>query len=464
MVSISGHVYFDRLRNMTAHAPEDGIAGVAVVLQNINFPYEGMAVQTDSEGRYSFVEVPAGEYRLVEAYGEPAVPTPGNFTDAVPGGLPTAALPPIGYVPNPPQGANRLDCLTPATLFVTVTTEDIDGKDFINGPVAHIAIDTIMDSCTEIMPANLMVDADYGTIGSFPAGTPANSAPQAEPYPAVTPDFVYVMPDPAQYIPDDGQYTVQNIMNNSMSNRIGSWWRIADRTTGTEQGRMMVVNGYDPGSCFFVSEMTVKPNTYYLFSVWILNMFRVTGYSAPALGVLILGETGQTLYEQTLGQLIPVNTDCPEWRQLGTVLNSGENSRLTLKFVSQGPAAWGNDYAIDDIELHEITVPVFVPVKTIDKAIVAVDEIVTYTVTLYNSCSLPLTNVNFVDALPPNLSFVRDSVTINGAPAPDRDPVAGFVLPDIAGGGYVTVSFQATAVSVPAVNPVINENLVFNTM
>lgn len=58
------------------------------------------------------------------------------------------------------------------------------------------------------------------------------------------------MPNPATYTPDDGEYTVQNIMNNAFSNNLGAWWRIADHTIGTETGRMMVVNGFNPGSVF----------------------------------------------------------------------------------------------------------------------------------------------------------------------------------------------------------------------
>ena len=78
-----------------------------------------------------------------------------------------------------------------------------------------------------------------------------------------------------------------------------SWWRIADHTAGNETGRMMVVNGSDPGAVFFRDTVTVQPNTNYLFTAWILNLFKVTGYPNPELGVRILNPEGDVLYSAT---------------------------------------------------------------------------------------------------------------------------------------------------------------------
>lgn len=46
-------------------------------------------------------------------------------------------------------------------------------------------------------------------------------------------------------------------MTNAMSNQIGAWWRIADHTIGNETGRMMVVNGFNPGAVFFRDVVSV---------------------------------------------------------------------------------------------------------------------------------------------------------------------------------------------------------------
>ena len=76
----------------------------------------------------------------------------------------------------------------------------------------------------------------------------------------------------------------------------------------------------------------VQPNTNYLFTAWILNLFKVTGYPNPELGVRILDENNNIIYDATLGALIPVNTNAPEWKQIGTVINSQNNTSLTVEF------------------------------------------------------------------------------------------------------------------------------------
>jgi len=456
MATISGRVVFDRDRSATINAGDSGIANVPVVLQNTASGLK-LVVLTDANGNYSFINVPNGNYRIVQSFGTPGgVPTPGNFNNAVVGPVPVGTNPPISFVTNPPPGSTNLDSLTPDTLLVTVTGEDLTNENFLDGPVIYTPIQNILDPCVSVSNVNLINVADNGTFGFFPPGTPANTGAPVEPYPGVTPDFTYVLPDPTKFTPLDGEYTVQNIMTNAMSNQIGAWWRIADHTTGNETGRMMVVNGFNPGAVFFRDVVSVQPNTNYLFSSWILNLFKVTGFPNPELGVRILGSNGDVLYSATLGAQIPVNINAPEWKQIGTVINSQNNTSLTVEFLSEGPAVIGNDYAIDDVSLNEIQIPLFIPVKTVSTPVANVGETVTYTVTLENTCTSPLTNVFFKDNVPNGLSFVPGSVTVNGVSDITLDPNIGFTIPDIPGGSTATVTFEAIVNTVPTPNPTLN--------
>lgn len=459
MATITGRVIFDRNRTAVALPNSEGIANVPVVLQNIGNT-ERLAVLTDSNGNYSFINVPNGNYRIVESFGAPAIPSPGNFNNASTGPVPTGSMPPITFVTNPPTGSTNLDSTTPNTIFVTVTGTNLSDIDFLNGPVRYTPIETITDACVTISPTNLINVVDLGTFGTFPAGTPANTGANPNPYPGIAPDFTYVLPNPDTFTPDAGEYTIQNLMNNSLSNRIGAWWRISDHTVGNETGRMMVVNGFEPGSIFFEDVVTVQPNTNYLFSAWILNMFKVIGFANPELGVQILDQNNNIIFKATLGALIPVNTNTPEWKQIGTVINSQNNTSLTVQFLSEGPEAIGNDYAIDDISFNEIEVPVFTPLKSANVNNVEIGETVTYTVTLENTCQSPLTNVFFQDIIPEGLSFIPDSVTVNGLPEIDVDPNIGFELPDLPGNQTVTVTFSAIANFVPATNPTLNRAMI----
>lgn len=455
MAVVSGRVLFDRNRTASVTSNMEGIANVPIVLQNV-VTNERLAVNTDVNGGYSFFNVSNGEYRIVESFGAFAIATPGNFNNAIEGEIPNGAMPSINYVNNPPMGSTNLDATTPNTIFIVVNGSDISDQNFLNGPVRYNPIGSITDNCVTISPVNLINVADNGTFGNFPAGTAPNTGATPNPYPGIAPDFTYVLPDPDNYTPDAGEYTIQNLMNNSLSNRIGAWWRIADHTKGNETGRMMVVNGFEPGSIFFRDVVTVKPNTNYLFSSWILNMFKVLGYANPALGVEILDEDGNILYHETLGALIPVNTNTPEWKQIGTVINSQNNQTLTVEFLSEGPEAIGNDYAIDDISLNEIEIPTFMPIKSVNNANVLLEDIVTFTITLTNSCESTLTNITFQDSIPEGFTFLPNSVVINGVPEVELTPNVGFAVPDIKGGETITIMFSATATSIPQVNPTTN--------
>ncbi|QUH19789.1 DUF11 domain-containing protein [Alkaliphilus sp. B6464] len=456
MATVSGRVVFDRDRSATINAGDSGLANVPVVLQN-TATNTRLVVLTDANGNYSFENVPNSDYRIVESFGTPGgVPTPGDFNNAVVGPVPVGTNPPISFATNPPPGSTNLDSLTPDTLLVTVTGANLTNENFLDGPVIYTPIQNILDPCVSVSNVNLINVADNGTFGFFPPGTPANTGVPVEPYPGVTPDFTYVLPDPTKFTPIGGEYTVQNIMTDAMSNEIGAWWRIADHTTGNETGRMMVINGFNPGAVFFRAVVPVQPNTNFLFSSWILNLFKVTGYPNPELGVRILDQNGNVLYSATLGAQIPVNTNAPEWKQIGTVINSQNNTSLTVEFLSEGPEVIGNDYAIDDVSLNEVQVPLFIPVKTISTPVASVGETVTYTVTLENTCTSPLTNVFFKDIVPNGLLFVAGSVTVNGVSEESLDPGIGFTIPNIPGGSTATVTFDAVVNTVPIPNPALN--------
>ena len=78
MAVVSGRVLFDRNRTASSASSTEGIANVPVVLQNV-VTNARLSVYTNSNGEYSFINVPNGSYRVVESFGTPAVNTPGDF-------------------------------------------------------------------------------------------------------------------------------------------------------------------------------------------------------------------------------------------------------------------------------------------------------------------------------------------------------------------------------------------------
>ena len=77
MPTISGSLLFDRTRTASSTGLT-GIAGVTIALQNTS-TWETLTVLTSSNGSYSFINVPAGNYQIVEAYGTPAMSSTRRF-------------------------------------------------------------------------------------------------------------------------------------------------------------------------------------------------------------------------------------------------------------------------------------------------------------------------------------------------------------------------------------------------
>ncbi|MCL1949854.1 MAG: isopeptide-forming domain-containing fimbrial protein [Turicibacter sp.] len=456
MATISGRLMYDANRTGTTTANYPGIAGVPVVLQN-TATGATLAVLTDSNGNYSFTNVPAGNYQIVEqgSY-SPTTATPGNFANAANATLlDGGTFPPISAAGSlAPSGATNLDSTSPNTLKVTVSAnQNPANQNILNGPVTYAPL-TLAGSSVEVIGPNLITDAADGTFGSNAPGTAAGTTVNPNPYPNLNSSFTYV----SQQKPNDGYITVSNVKHLNDN----TWWNLADHTTGNETGRMLVINGGNPGQNIMSVTVPVDPNSNYLFSAWFANLIKQTGFADPAFGIKITDSTGNVLQQLSLGGQYPANTSNPVWKQAGVAFNSGNNTSLTLSFVSLGPAANGNDYVMDDVALQKVdvvqpTVPPMMLNKTSNQSEVPVGQPVTYTVTLTNPTQTPMSNVQFQDSLSQlGLTFLPGTVTIGGTANSSADPNAGFTVPDIPIDGSTTVSFQAVANSVPPVNPIPN--------
>lgn len=91
--------------------------------------------------------------------------------------------------------------------------------------------------------------------------------------------------------------------------------------------------------------------------------------------------------------------------------------------------------------------------KNVDRTTANVGDVLTYTVFARNTGNTPLTGVTFTDVLPTGVTFVPNSVTINGVTQPTLNPGASFALPDIPANTTTTITFQARA---NTATPIIN--------
>ncbi|WDH96162.1 DUF11 domain-containing protein [Paenibacillus urinalis] len=77
-----------------------------------------------------------------------------------------------------------------------------------------------------------------------------------------------------------------------------------------------------------------------------------------------------------------------------------------------------------------------------------VGDVITFTVTIQNTGSVPVINARLSVMLSAGLSFVPGSVILNGIISPGLDPVQGFILPVINPGEVVQLTYQVRVLSV----------------
>lgn len=94
--------------------------------------------------------------------------------------------------------------------------------------------------------------------------------------------------------------------------------------------------------------------------------------------------------------------------------------------------------------------------KAVSKAYATIDDLITYTVTIFNNGNTLAKNVNFRDVIESGLTFVTGSVKINNISYPALDPYASFTLGNIISGDTVIVTFDARVTSLPSPSLVSN--------
>jgi len=168
----------------------------------------------------------------------------------------------------------------------------------------------------------------------------------------------------------EGAYAV----NSNPHNVHSRFTSMGDHTSGS--GEMLVVNGAPvTGVTVWNENITVLPNTDYVFSVWATSVNPVS----PA--ILQFSINGGALGTIALSSSVATGI----WQYFTTVWNSGSASgSIPIALVNQNTAASGNDFAVDDI--------VFAPVYR-QNVVVNLNPLPVLTLSPSNACnSYDLTN------------------------------------------------------------------------
>lgn len=152
----------------------------------------------------------------------------------------------------------------------------------------------------------------------------------------VSSSYTYVAPTastgPFGAVTQDGTYTV------TTSPSIGQslFKTFGDHTSGS--GGMMVVNGASkPEVMIWNQNITVEPNTSYVFSIW--------GASATA------GNPGKLAFSINGKQIgnIQLSSATGYWQNFTVYWTSNTDTQAAIAIVNKNTASNGNDFALDDI-------------------------------------------------------------------------------------------------------------------
>ena len=439
-MNITGSVIFNINSQPNEASGNQPIKGVPVAIQvrgdtNIEgtFVGKGIVVLTNSDGNFAFRDVPKGSYRIVEAAGYTGeISNSGNWNYSKSISV-TPNDPDIGLITSPPREANRVNSLSPNTVYVNVSNSNISNVKFVDAPVEDIYLE--LNNYVTI-GNNLITAGNNGDFGMLPNGTPVDTSPITVPYSDFITTFKYV-----RYVyfkPNDGEYSISNTITNT---NFGTWFNVSDHTTGDESGSMMIVNGSNPNQSIFTTTVTVEPNTNYVFSTWVMNIDSEPTSVLPELRVIVRSNT-EFLFNQPLSSTLRV-TRIPTWRQVGATFNSGSNTILTVSFISEGGPAGGNDYLIDDIRLLQLQgAPVTNIQKSVDRIIASTGDTIRYTITFTNSSIQQLTNVIFRDIVPKGVTIIPNTLIINNVQLYESNINSGISLRDINARETITISFD----------------------
>ncbi|UYX54031.1 cell surface protein [Bacillus thuringiensis] len=95
-------------------------------------------------------------------------------------------------------------------------------------------------------------------------------------------------------------------------------------------------------------------------------------------------------------------------------------------------------------------------IKSANRSITRIGQIITYTVAVTNSGTLPITDTLLIDALAAGTTFLPNSILVDGIPRPNENPITGINLGIILPNNTIIVTFQVNVVSIPSQNNINN--------
>lgn len=183
----------------------------------------------------------------------------------------------------------------------------------------------------------------------------------------------------ASSCPTDGHYTYTSYTNDCFW---GDWFTLTeDHTPGDAGGNMMLVNSsYNEGAFFRTALNGLKGGTTYEFSVWMMNVCKISDKCPypllPDIAMRLHTLSGKSIAQFSTGEVARRHT--PKWSQYRALFTTpSTETSLKLIMINNAPGGCGNDFALDDITIRECIIPTRVSSVTPKKTVVVKKQPVT---------------------------------------------------------------------------------------
>jgi hypothetical protein len=245
-----------------------------------------------------------------------------------------------------------------ATVGTSVRIDPIDGTVTANIPFRVIsnagAESTITGSVgvpflvvTDFCNSQILFfNEDFGAGISF--GPPLSAT--------TVPGYTYQNTNPV----DDGFYATVNNPDQADDFATRDIWLHGPDHTGNPNGRMLLINGSSPGQLCYVQNVSgLVTGRFYSLRMYLTNIFSEavlgTGENRPNIILRVRDNNNTILASVSTGNVEP--TTSLIWLPYSLSFTASTTS-IKFELVSNAPAGFGNDFALDDIQFFEVIQPV----------------------------------------------------------------------------------------------------------